>query len=148
MSVWIRVRESTDTALPHAKLREFCDIGSSMLRSPTEERKRDRVATARKAVKGGSARYTVVRVGEQESFSDVARAALQDIKARAAADAKVPCAICVVMTTGSPAVHSGRHVQFGKYCTAFFEFVINFQIGHPLQGKTSRAHRPLHQTIT
>ena len=142
------MRESTDTALPHAILREFCDIGSSMFRSPTEERKAKRTKLARKVAKGGAERFTVVKAGEQESFTDVARMALQDIKARAAGDAKVPCAICVVMTTGSPAVHSGCHVQFGKYCIAFVEFVINFQIGHPLQGKTSRAHQPLHQTIT
>jgi membrane-bound lytic murein transglycosylase B len=148
MSVWIRVRESSDTALPHAILREFCDIGKSILRSPTEERKQDRVAAARKAVKGGAARYTVVRVGEGDSFPDIARASLQDIKARAAADAKVLSAICVVMTSGFPAIHSGCHVLTRTVSVGFIELVINFQIGHLLQGKTSRAHQPLQQTIT
>jgi hypothetical protein len=80
MSVWIRVRESTDTALPHAIVREFCDIGSSVFRSPTEDRWKERANAARKVVRGAATRFTVVKVGEQESLAVVARAALQDIK--------------------------------------------------------------------
>ena len=80
MYVWIRVCESTDTALPHAILRELCDIGSSVFRSPTEDRWKECANAARKVVRGAATRFTVVKVGEQESLAVVARAALQDIK--------------------------------------------------------------------
>lgn len=60
-----------------------------------QESKKEHKTALKQAVKGAAQRFTIARLQENETFGDVARAALQDIIARAESDAQVGIAALV-----------------------------------------------------